>query len=75
LAIHTLTVIAAIQSAAAMHPAYGGPAGPWARACAAYLNFYELVGMYLLVLVMWLPYISMYVRATAGRMRDGTPAQ
>jgi hypothetical protein len=58
LAIHVFTVIAAIQSAA-------GLPGMWTRTCAVYLNFYEVVGMYLLVLVMWLPYIAMHARATA----------
>jgi hypothetical protein len=75
LLIHVATVIVTAQSAVASHPAYGTPPGPWAARCAKYVLFYEQIGMYLLVLVLWLPYIVVYLRSTAAANREEAKAQ
>jgi hypothetical protein len=67
MAIHVVTVTATIQTAVAGHPAYSAGPGPGARACGNYLLFYESVGMYLLVLVLWLPYVLVHMKVTRNR--------
>jgi hypothetical protein len=62
--LHVGAVAATVQYAVATTPALSGPGGELgfaSRWFAHYLHFYELIGTYLFVLVLWIPYVAGYL--------------
>lgn len=69
-AMHVLAVAAAAQYALAMTPeilGQGGSGHLMTLLLAHFAHFYELIGMYFFVLVLWTPYVASYLIGTRNR--------
>jgi hypothetical protein len=69
-AMHVLAVAAAAQYALATTPemlGQGGSGHPITLLLAHFAHFYELIGMYLFVVVLWVPYVASYLIGTRNR--------